>query len=135
MGTAAEKAAVAWAQARADAHETSYNLRCLAFVFDSYEKTGTPLRPKVNYSINTNTYPVDIWGRFVQGSTGQGTPPYGALVFWKASNGDRTLSHVALSLGGGNLISTSDGVAGYTHYETLGQHSWAIYLGWWLPDR
>jgi cell wall-associated NlpC family hydrolase len=133
MGTAAEKAAVAWARPKADSHETNYNLRCLAFVFDAYEKTGTPLRPKVNYAIGENTYPVDVWGKFNSGTTGQGTPPYGALVFWKAANGDRTSSHVALSLGGGNLISTYDGVAHYTHYETLGQHPAALYLGWWLP--
>lgn len=133
--TAAEKAAIAWARNFANTHDTSYNGACLKFVFDAYAAAGLNLRPWVNYPINGDTYPVEIWGRFTHGTTGQGTPPPGALVFWKSAGGDRTLSHVALSLGGGNLISTSDGVAPYTHYETLSQHAFAIYQGWWLPDQ
>lgn len=133
--TQAENAAVAWAKPYADAHNTSYNGLCLTFVFNAYSAAGVTLRNWVNVSIGSNTYPVDIWGHFTHGSTGTGTPPFGALVFWKAANGDRTLSHVALSLGAGNLVSTSDVVADYTHYETMSQHSGAIYLGWWLPDQ
>lgn len=132
MGTAAEKAAVAWARAKADAHDPGYYKECLRFVFEAYEKTGTPLRPMVNYQINGGTYPLDIWGKLT-GPTGQGTPPYGALVFWKGAYQPRTGSHVALSLGGGNLISTFDGTVPYIHYESLGQHPAALYLGWWLP--
>lgn len=133
--TAAERAAVAWARPYADVHNTSYNGLCLTFVFDAYSAASLNLRNWVNVPIGADTYPVDIWGHFTHGSTGSGTPPLGALVFWKATNGDRTLSHVALSLGGGNLVSTSDGVTDYTHYETTAQHSYAIYQGWWLPDQ
>ena len=32
-------------------------------------------------------------------------------------------------------ISTDDGVASRVHYESMSQHSYAIELGWWLPDR
>jgi hypothetical protein len=135
LGTAAENAAIAWAHPYADAQNTSYNGLCLSFVFNAYAAAGINLRNWVGVSIGENTYPADIWGHFTHGTTGQGVPPLGALVFWNAANGDRTNSHVALSTGGGNLISTSDGIAGHTHYETIGQHAYAIYLGWWLPDQ
>ncbi|HEX5593817.1 MAG TPA: hypothetical protein VFX35_10765 [Solirubrobacterales bacterium] len=136
LGTTKEKAAVAWARSYADAHDTSYNERCLAFVFHAYTAAGESLWEKVDYhEWGDNTFPADIWGKFTAGSTGQGTPPFGALVFWDSTSGNHEWSHVALSLGGGNLISTSDGPAPYTHYETMAQHSFAIYRGWWLPDQ
>ena len=131
----AEGVAIAWAKRYANAHNTSYNGACLRFVFEAYSAAGVNLRRWVGAPIGSNTYPVDIWGHFNHGRTGRGTPPYGALVFWKAANGNRTLSHVALSLGRGRLVSTSDGVAGYTHYERVSQHRYAVYQGWWLPDR
>jgi len=131
----AENVAVAWAKRWANRHDTSYNGACLRFVFEAYSAAGVNLRPWVNAPIGYNTYPVDIWGRFHHGRTGRGTPPFGALVFWKAANGNRTLSHVALSLGRGRLVSTSDNVAHYTHYERVSQHRYAVYQGWWLPDR
>jgi hypothetical protein len=134
-GSTAENAAIAWARPYADAHDTSYNGLCLTFVFNAWSAAGVNLRNWVNVAIGGDTYPADIWGHFTHGSTGTGTPPVGALVFWNASNGDRTESHVALSEGGGNLVSSSDAVASYTHYETTGQHAYAVYLGWWLPDQ
>ena len=133
--TGAENAAISWAQPYANARNTSYNGYCLTFVFRAWAAAGVNLRQWVNVPIGWNTYPVDIWGHFTHGSTGGGTPPPGALVFFASRTGRRDYSHVALSTGGGNLISTADGVANYTHYETIGQHSYAIYLGWWLPDR
>lgn len=132
--TAAETRAVGWARAYADRRDPGYDGLCLSFVFNAYTAAGLSLRSWVTVPIGNDTYPVDVWGHFSHGSTGTGTPPYGALVFWKASNGDRTLSHVAISLGGGNLVSTGDGVASYIHYETMSQHAYAIYLGWWLAD-
>ncbi|HEY6887201.1 MAG TPA: hypothetical protein VI300_05450 [Solirubrobacter sp.] len=134
--TGAQQTAIAWARSYADAHSHTYIGLCLSFVFDAYAHAGINLRPWVNYAINGNTYPSDIWGRFTHGSTGTGTPPAGALVFWIPRNGDRTNSHVALSLGGGNLVSTSDSVdESGVHYETIAQHAYAVYQGWWLPDQ
>jgi hypothetical protein len=135
LGTAAENAAIAWARPYADAHNVSYNGLCLTFVFNAYSAAGITLRNWVSVPIGSNTYPADIWGHFSHGTTGGGTPPLGALVFWNPVNGNRENSHVALSTGGGNLVSSSDGVANYTHYETIAQHSFALYLGWWLPDQ
>lgn len=131
--TAAENTAINWARPYADRHSRTYNELCLTFVFRAYAAAGMNLRSSVSVPIGNNTYPADIWGH-LRGRTGGGTPPAGALVFWNSRYG-RTYSHVALSLGGGALISTSDGVANYTHYETMSQHRYAIYLGWWLPDR
>jgi hypothetical protein len=133
--TPAERAAINWARPYASGHSHSYSGLCLAFVFRAYSAAGLNLRPWVSVPIGSGTYPLDIWGHFSHGHTGGGTPPAGALVFFKPTNGDRTLSHIVLSIGGGNLISTSDRVASYVHYETMAQHRYAVYLGWWLPDR
>jgi hypothetical protein len=49
----------------------------------------------------------------------------------RPATGDRKLSPVALSLGDGRLVSTSDRVQGAgTDYETLDQHAYAHYLEW-----
>lgn len=132
--TAAESAAVAWANrqiGRAD-----LNGWCLKFVFDAWWAAGRNIRSQVTVPITNNTYPTDIWGRFRSGSVGSGlNPPAGAIVFWSSRTGNKTLSHVALSIGGGRLISTDDGVARRVHVETMSQHSYANLLGYWLPDR
>jgi uncharacterized protein YraI len=107
---------------------------CLTFVFQAWSAAGVNLRNDVTVPIGNDTYPVDIWGHFSAGSTGGGSqPPVGALVFYANKQGDRTLSHVAISVGGGRTVSTSDAVAGNVHYETIAQHNYANYLGWWLP--
>jgi hypothetical protein len=62
------------------------------------------------------------------------TPPRGSWVFWSSTTGDRTLSHVALSLGDGTVVSTSDSVASGIHVESMGDHAYATYDGYWLPS-
>jgi hypothetical protein len=107
---------------------------CLTFVFQAWSAAGVNLRNYVTVPINGNTYPVDIWNHFNKGTTGGGSkPPVGALVFYANKQGNRTLSHVTISVGGGRTVSTSDAVASNVHYETIAQHSYANYLGWWLP--
>ena len=107
---------------------------CLTFVFQAWSAAGVNLRNHVTVPINGNTYPVDIWKHFNTGKVGSGSqPPVGALVFYANKQGNRTLSHVAISVGGGRTVSTSDAVASKVHYETIAQHNYAIYLGWWLP--
>lgn len=129
----APQSAINWAEGYANARSTQYSGMCLLFVFNAWSNANINLRSQVAVGINGNTYPVDIWGHFSNGQTGGGTPPAGALVFYANRGGDRTLSHVTLSVGGGNTVSTSDGVASGIHYETISQHSYANYLGWWLP--
>jgi hypothetical protein len=107
---------------------------CLAFTLQAWAAAGVNLRSYVTVPITDNTYPVDVWGHFNTGTTGGGSqPPVGALVFYANKQGNRTLSHVTISVGGGRTVSTSDGVASNVHYETIAQHSYANYLGWWLP--
>lgn len=106
---------------------------CLTFVFAAYSSAGVNLRSFVTVPIGSNTYPIDIWGHFNHGITGTGTPPYGALVFWASKTGNRTLSHVTMSLGNGQMVSTSDSLGSLVHYETVAQRSYSIELGWWLP--
>ena len=85
-------------------------------------------------------YPSQIWGLFNHGRGTDTNPPTGALVFWD-STGGTTDSHVAISIGGGELVSTNvdqSYVSGYQefHYESMAKFAkiWNIYKGWWLPD-
>ena len=86
LGTPAENAVIAWARPYADAHNVTYNGLCLTFVFNAYSAAGIDLRNWVTVPIGANTYPADIWGHFSHGTTGGGTPPPGALVFWNWSS-------------------------------------------------
>jgi cell wall-associated NlpC family hydrolase len=131
-GSAAAQNAANWAAAHVG--QNYDNGLCLAFVFQAWAAAGVNLRNYVTVPINGNTYPVDIWKHFNTGTIGGGSqPPVGALVFYANKQGNRTLSHVAISVGGGRTVSTSDGVAPNVHYEAIAQHSYANYLGWWLP--
>jgi uncharacterized protein YraI len=125
--------AISWARPFADRRDLGYQGWCLKFVFDAWSAAGLNIRAWVNRTIDNNTYPQDIWGRFTRGRTGTGTPPAGALVFFRSKTGNRTMSHVVLSLGGGNLVSTADSIATPIHYETMAQRSYSVYQGWWLP--
>lgn len=134
--TQAENAAVAWAEKQVGS--STLNGLCLSLVVDAYENAGFNIR--AHASISSNTYPIDVWNAHSGGITESGTsqsPPAGALFFWN-NKGGRTLTHVAISTGGWNFVSTSDVYnERVTHYETMGQfnqNSWAIPLGWWLPD-
>jgi len=145
--TAAESEAMAWAKSMLGSplgtSGQTYWYGCLAFAFDAYGKGASMnLRPWVSISIGTNTYPSEVWGHFTHGTTGAGSdPPPGALVFWD-STGGTVDSHVAVSIGGGELVSTNvdqTSVAGWNgiHLESMSQfaeNSWNIYQGWWLPD-
>jgi hypothetical protein len=131
-GSAAAQNAANWAAAEVGQNYDSG--LCLSFVFQAWSAAGVNLRNYVTVPINGNTYPVDIWNHFNTGKMGGGSqPPVGALVFYANKQGNRTLSHVTISVGGGRTVSTSDGVASNVHYETIAQHSYANYLGWWLP--
>jgi hypothetical protein len=139
--TAAETAAVNWATGQIGS--TAYYNLCLTFVQDAYQDgTGVNIQPLTNYgTFNSNTYPQQVWdGGFKSGTTGGSntTPPYGALVFFNDPS-NYEYSHVMISLGGGNNISSPDAYdESAVHYETLGEAAasgaYATYVGWWLPD-
>ena len=140
--SAAAGAAVAWATGFLRPTNNAYDGKCLEFVTKAYAADGVDLHSLVTVPMGINTYPADIWGthfgenfKCPPGTYGQGTPPPGAIVFFENKAGDPELSHVAISLGGGRLISTADAVdESAIHEETLAQHSYANYKGWWLPE-
>ena len=88
--TAAESAALNWATSKVG--QAYDNNLCLTYVFAAYSAAGVNLRNYVTVGINSNTYPINIWGHFNHGTTGGGTPPAGALVFWASKTGNPTLS-------------------------------------------
>jgi cell wall-associated NlpC family hydrolase len=130
-GSSTAQAAANWA---AKDVGTNYDSGlCLTFVFQAWAAAGVNLRNYVTVPIGNDTYPIDIWKHFNTGTTGTSTsPPVGALVFYGTPSA-RTISHVTISVGGGETVSTSDSVASDVHYETIAQHSYATYDGWWLP--
>jgi ribosomal protein L27 len=146
--TSAEAAAVKWAESMVGSPSGQsggeYWYGCLAFVINAHTLGADyPIRNDISVTIGSDTYPAQVWGHFLTGTTGSGnSPPAGALVFWDSTGGIAD-SHVAISVGNGNLVSTNvdqPSVPGYNgiHYETMTQfaaNSWNIYKGWWLPDK
>ena len=145
--TKAETAAVNWAESMVGSASGQsggqYWYGCLAFAINAYQLGASfPIRNDISITVGSDTYPSEVWGHFLSGTTGTGnTPPPGALVFWDSTGGTAD-SHVAISIGNGTLVSTNvdqSSVPGYNgiHYETMtqfAQNSWNIYKGWWLPD-
>lgn len=114
----------------------------LAFSYLAYyQGASLDLRQRttsVQYTVQTTAQ--DVWGHTSQGTTGTGTPPYGALVFFVAKTGQsaQQASLMALMGAGGELIAIGDSSSSAVHTETLSQaeavNSHSTYAGWWLPD-
>jgi hypothetical protein len=139
--TSAETAAVNWATAQIGS--TAWPGLCLSFVYAAYKDgAGVNLEGLTSgVAYNANTDPQDVWGHTSAGTTGTGTPPYGALVFFDAKSGynPEDYSHVTIMGANGEMISSPDVVnESAVHYETLAQHAgsgaYDTYVGWWLPD-
>jgi hypothetical protein len=139
--TAAETAAVNWAIGQIGS--TAWYGLCLSFTFDAYlDGAGMNLEDRTSgVTYNANTDPEDVWGHTDTGTTGTGTPPFGALVFFDAKPGynPEEFSHVTIMGADGEMISTPDAFdEGAVHFETLaqanGSGAYATYVGWWLPD-
>lgn len=135
--TSAEAAAIQWATGHRN-QQYDYN-QCLTFVYAAYGAAGIDLKQWqwVHYNITSSTYPQQMWPYIVAGLLDTSTPPpAGALVFYRDPT-DYTYSHVTLSVGGGNTISTADAFnESGVHYETIAQHdskAYSKYAGWWLP--
>jgi hypothetical protein len=133
--------AVSWA--REHVGEQARKDECLGFVSDAWSSKGVNYQALVDpaHLHGTDTYPADIWGHFTGGITGPNTdlnPPPGAFVFYAGDVGyEREHSHVAISTGGGQSISTPDtrtDVADHDkiHLEPVASRG-GRYLGWWLP--
>jgi uncharacterized protein YukE len=111
---------------------------CLTFVRQAYQAGNVDINKQVNFTPNGNTYPDQFWGgidgghKVAAGQAGAGSPPAGALVFFSGT--DKYPSHVELSLGNGQLVSTTDAGGHGVHQETLADRPMSRYLGWWMPS-
>jgi hypothetical protein len=137
--TGAETDAVNWAASQLGS--TAWGELCLSFVQTAYDHGGINMENDTSgVTWNSNTDPQDVWGHTTTGTTGTGTPPYGALVFFNADPGynPEDYSHVTIMGSGGEMISTNDVGGQNVHQETLYQAehagAWNTYVGWWLPD-
>ncbi len=131
-------AAINWATGQLGS--TAWKNLCLSFVRNAYASGGDDLKAQVSVTWGSNTFPQDIWGHFKSGTTGTGTPPAGALVFYLAKSGyGKEYSHVTIAVDGStNTISSDDTYKSTVHRETIAQHTASgarnTYVGWWLPN-
>ncbi len=137
-----ERSAVGWAASLLGL--SKYDGLCLTFAVYAWEYGADfPIRSHITVSMGDNTYPSEVWGHFKGGVVGHSTtPPAGALIFWDSTGGGNPKkaieeSHVAISTGEGNLISSGTYDNSKIHRSTIAHfalNSWNIYKGWWLPD-
>lgn len=122
--------AVTWATNEMTTNPTGYYDLCLQFVADAYSKGG-------GVSIGSADTAYDYWtGHASAHVTDGSTPPEGALVFW-GPDPWTTAGHVALSLGGGTVISSAERANNDIHEFTIADRNNAgyatYYLGWMMP--
>lgn len=100
--TAAETTAVNWALAQQG--RTTWNGECLYFTYLAYLQGGVNI-----HSLASNGYSATTYFNTYHESKNppSNNPPYGALVFWGARPGYPD-GHVAISLGNGTAVSTSE---------------------------
>lgn len=99
----------------------NWHNRCLAFVAAMYG------HPSSGYGTA-----LEMWNHTQQHT--DNNPPRGALVFWKTGS---PAGHVALSLGGGKVITTDMRAIGEASIQMLEDFNtiWhAQYLGWTFPS-
>jgi cell wall-associated NlpC family hydrolase len=123
--------AIAWAQGQMG--RTNDDGLCLKFVYDAY-RLGAGIDVRGGMATNANTSAVDFWNHFPQlQHRGDANPPAGAFVFWGARPGYPD-GHVALSLGGQQVISTAERNVRGVHTFGLAARAGAYnYLGWMMP--
>jgi hypothetical protein len=147
----AEAAAFDWAEPY---YGQQYDVdKCLTFVSDAYKAANIDIMGLINVPkpSGRDYYPSDVWPKIAahqvhgQVSTDASlkNPPAGSLVFFMPNPGyDYTWSHVAISKGGGQVLTTG---SDYTptsnklvHVFNIVDHdkvAYNHYVGWWLPDQ
>jgi cell wall-associated NlpC family hydrolase len=122
--------AVNWAIKEMQTNPNSYDGLCLQFVADAYSNGG-------GVSIGSADTAYDYWNNHSSAQVTDGsTPPEGALVFW-GPDPWTTAGHVALSLGGGTVISSAERSYTDLHEFTIAARNSdgyaQYYLGWMMP--
>jgi hypothetical protein len=112
--------------------QAKYAGLCLGFMADAYRAAGKPIPGPYGADVSAASW----WA--AQGAANKhtsGTPPRGALVFWGARKGYPD-GHVALSLGNGWVISSSERTTTVIHTLPISARSPTVYnyLGWWMAQ-
>jgi hypothetical protein len=123
-GAAVEKA-IAWMGARAGS--TQYDGYCLAAVYQAYLAAGRNITAGLPYGPSHDSA-YSYWTVAAHRHAGDRNAPRGALVFFRSAAG--APGHVAISLGGGQMISTYDGRTHGVHVMPIAAYDPSRYLGW-----
>lgn len=123
--SAAAEQAIAWMSARAGSRQ--YDGLCLAAVYQAYLAGGRNITAGLPYGPSHDSA-YTYWTVATDKHPGDRNPPRGALVFFRSAAG--APGHVALSLGGGQMISTYDGRTAGIHTMAISSYDPSRYLGW-----
>lgn len=119
------EAAIGWMNARSGS--TQYDGYCLAAVYQAYLAAGRNITAGLPFGPSHDTA-YSYWTVAANRHAGDRNPPRGALVFFRSAAG--APGHVALSLGGGQMISTYDGRTRGIHVMAISSYDPSRYLGW-----
>ena len=117
--------AIAWARTLITGKDTGLSGLCDHFVALAY-----------GWGHSGDAYALKTWANHAEQHKGDKNPPAGALVVW-SYNGPNNMGHIALSSGGGKIISTD--VPGHGQVGevplTWFAKNWPsfTYLGWIQP--
>lgn len=124
-GNAAAEKAISWMSARIGS--TQYDGYCLAAVYQAYLAAGRNITAGLPYA-QSHDSAYSYWTVAANRHPGDHNPPRGALVFFRSAAG--APGHVAISLGGGQMISTYDGRTHAIHTMAISSYDPSRYLGW-----
>jgi hypothetical protein len=104
-----------------------YDGLCLEAVYRAYLAAGRDITAGLPYGpAHDSAY--TFWSVARDRHPGDRNAPRGALVFFRSAAG--APGHVAISLGGGNMISTWDGRTPGIHIMAIAAYDPSRYLGW-----
>ena len=125
-----KQAAVNWARAQVGSNVDAG--MCLTFVYDAYLK-GAHLDTKGGMRTNSQTTAYQFWQNFPRlHHPPTNNPPLGAFVFWGPRPG-YPAGHVALSIGGGQVVSTLERTTPTVHVFRVSERNGMNYLGYMMP--
>lgn len=117
--------AIGWMNARTGS--TQYDRQCLAAVYQAYLSAGRNVTAGLPYGPAHDTA-YSFWTVAGNRHPGDRNAPRGALVFFRSAAS--APGHVAISLGGGQMISTYDGRTYGIHTMAISSYDPSRYLGW-----
>jgi hypothetical protein len=123
--SAAAEKAIAWMSSRLGSRQ--YDGLCLAAVYQAYLSGDRDITAGLPWGPAHDTA-YSYWTVAANKHPGDRNPPRGALVFFRSAAG--APGHVAISLGGGQMISTYDGRTSGIHIMSISSYDPTRYLGW-----